>query len=126
MTGSPTRSTKVVWLSATDISTAWRSLVTPTSSKSRNRTFSEGVIEEQAAEHAADESAEDGELVPTSEFDNDLTKRYPGKEVEVHDVPGAFVFHVETDGSFTVPELVRRAVESISDRAAELEEKVAI
>ena len=85
-----------------------------------------GVIEEQAAEHAADESAEDGDLVPTSEFDNDLTNRYPGKDVEVHDVPGAFVFHVETDGSFTVEELVRRAVESISDRAAELEQKVAI
>ncbi|MDS0294742.1 DNA-directed RNA polymerase subunit D [Halogeometricum luteum] len=85
-----------------------------------------GVIEEQAAEHAADEGAQNGDLVPTEAFDNDLTKRYPGKEVEVHDVPGAFVFHVETDGSFTVEELVRRAVESISDRAAELEEKVAI
>ena len=85
-----------------------------------------GVIEEQAAEHAADEGAQNGNLVPTEAFDNDLTNRYPGKEVEVHDVPGAFVFHVETDGSFTVEELVRRAVESISDRAAELEEKVAI
>ena len=83
-------------------------------------------IEEGAAEHAADEGAVNGELVPTSAFDNDLTQRYPGKDVEVHDVPGAFVFHVETDGSFTVEELVRRAVECISDRAAELEEKVAI
>ncbi|WP_136590075.1 DNA-directed RNA polymerase subunit D [Salinigranum halophilum] len=68
----------------------------------------------------------DGELVPTEEFDNDLTNRYPGKEVAVHDVPGAFVFHVETDGSFTVDELVTRAVDSIEARAAELEEKVAI
>jgi DNA-directed RNA polymerase subunit D len=69
---------------------------------------------------------EDGELVSTDEFDNDLTNRYPGKEVEVHDVPGAFVFHVETDGSFSVEELVTRAVDSIESRAAELEEKVAI
>jgi DNA-directed RNA polymerase subunit D len=69
---------------------------------------------------------EDGELVPTEEFDNDLTNRYPGKEVAVHDVPEAFVFHVETDGSFSVEELVTRAVDSIESRAAELEEKVAI
>jgi DNA-directed RNA polymerase subunit D len=69
---------------------------------------------------------DDGELVPTDEFDNDLTKRYPGKEVEVHDVPGAFVFHVETDGSVSVDELVTRAVDSIESRAAELEEKVAL
>jgi DNA-directed RNA polymerase subunit D len=69
---------------------------------------------------------EDGELVPTDEFDNDLTNRYPGKELDVIDVPGAFVFHVETDGSFTVDELVTRAVDSIESRAAELEEKVAL
>jgi len=69
---------------------------------------------------------EDGELVATSEFDHDLTERYPGKEIEVHDVPDAFVFHVETDGSFSVEELVTRAVESIGDRAAELETKVAV
>jgi DNA-directed RNA polymerase subunit D len=69
---------------------------------------------------------DDGELVPTETFDNDLTERYPGKEVVVHDVPGAFVFHVETDGSFGVEELVTRAVDSIESRAAELEEKVAL
>jgi len=69
---------------------------------------------------------EDGELVATDEFGHDLTERYPGKELEVHDVPGAFVFHVETDGSFSVEELVTRAVESIGDRAAELETKVAV
>jgi len=69
---------------------------------------------------------EDGELVATSEFDHDLTNRYPGKELEITDVPGAFVFHVETDGSFSVEELVTRAVESIGDRAAELESKVAV
>jgi len=69
---------------------------------------------------------EDGELVATSEFDHDLTERYPGKELEVTDVPDAFVFHVETDGSFSVEELVTRAVESIGDRAAELESKVAV
>ena len=67
---------------------------------------------------------EDGELVPTEEFDHDLTNRYPGKEVEVHDVPNAFVFHVETDGSLSVDELVTEAAASISDRADELEQAV--
>ncbi|WP_435179344.1 DNA-directed RNA polymerase subunit D [Halorussus sp. AFM4] len=67
---------------------------------------------------------EDGELIPTSEFDHDLTNRYPGKEVEVHDVDNAFVFHVETDGSLTIDELVTEAAASIGDRAAELEEAV--
>ncbi|GGI97833.1 DNA-directed RNA polymerase subunit D [Halobellus salinus] len=86
-----------------------------------------GVIEEAAAEHAdADADATDGDLVATDAFDNDLTNRYPGKEVEVHDVPDAFVFHVETDGSFSVEELVLRAAETLGDRAAELESKVAI
>ena len=84
-----------------------------------------GVIEEAAAGHA-DVDAENGDLVPTDAFDNDLTNRYPGKEVEVHDVPEAFVFHVETDGSFSVEELVLRAAETLGDRAAELESKVAI
>ncbi|MFC6718848.1 DNA-directed RNA polymerase subunit D [Natrialbaceae archaeon GCM10025810] len=67
---------------------------------------------------------DDGELVPTSEFDHDLSNRYPGKEVRVEDVPNAFVFHVETDGSFTVEELVTRAIDSLEARAAELEEAV--
>ncbi|WP_138006199.1 DNA-directed RNA polymerase subunit D [Halalkalirubrum salinum] len=69
---------------------------------------------------------EDGELVATDEFDNDLTNRYPGKEVSVTDVPGAFVFHVETDGSLSVEELVDRAAESIGDRAAELKDAVSV
>ncbi|AGB16350.1 DNA-directed RNA polymerase, alpha subunit/40 kD subunit [Halovivax ruber XH-70] len=67
---------------------------------------------------------DDGELIPTSEFGHDLTERYPGKDVTVEDVPNAFVFHVETDGSFAVEELVTRAVGSIDDRAAELEDAV--
>jgi len=67
---------------------------------------------------------EDGELVHTDEFGNDLTQRYPGKEIEVEDVPNAFVFHVETDGSLTVDELVTRAVGSLRDRADELRESV--
>ncbi len=67
---------------------------------------------------------DDGELVPTSEFDHDLSNRYPGKQVRVEDVPNAFVFHVETDGSFTVEELVTRAAETIAARATELEEAV--
>ena len=65
-----------------------------------------------------------GELVPTEEFDNDLTKRYPGKEVAVHDVPEAFVFQVETDGSMSVEDLVARSADSLIDRAAELESAV--
>lgn len=69
---------------------------------------------------------EDGELVPAEEFDNDLTKRYPDNEVTLSDVPNAFVFHVETDGSMSVDELVTRAVETIRDRADELERAVAL
>ena len=67
---------------------------------------------------------DDGELVPTNEFGNDLTQRYPGKEIEVSDVPNAFVFHVETDGSMSVEELVLAAVDSLGDRANELREAV--
>ncbi len=69
---------------------------------------------------------EDGEIVPTEAFDHDLSERYPGKEVAVHDVTDAFVFHVETDGSFDIEELVLAAVDSIEDRAEELEEAVAL
>ncbi|MFB6280933.1 MAG: DNA-directed RNA polymerase subunit D [Haloferacaceae archaeon] len=84
-----------------------------------------GVIEEGAADHA-DADASDGDLVPTDEFGHDLTERYPDTEVRVTDVPGAFVFHVETDGSLSVEELVLRAAESIGERAAELERNVAV
>ncbi|QFU81070.1 DNA-directed RNA polymerase subunit D [Natronorubrum aibiense] len=66
----------------------------------------------------------DGELIQTSEFDHDLSNRYPGKQVEVEDVPNAFVFNIETDGSFPVDELVTRAADSIEARAAELENAV--
>ncbi|WP_284013915.1 DNA-directed RNA polymerase subunit D [Halobaculum litoreum] len=69
---------------------------------------------------------EDGELVHTDEFGADLTNRYPGKELAVTDVPGAFVFHVESDGSLPVEELTLRAVRSLRDRADELAEKVAV
>jgi len=71
---------------------------------------------------------EGGDLVPTEEFDNDLANRdqYSKKELEVRDVPGAFVFHVETDGSVGVDELVRRAADSLGSRAAELESKVSV
>jgi DNA-directed RNA polymerase subunit D len=82
-----------------------------------------GVIEEAEAEHAAGD-AENGALVPAEEFDNDLTQRYPGKDLEVHDVDNAFVFSVETDGSFSADELVVRAVGTLDDRAAELKEAV--
>ncbi|MFB6168904.1 MAG: DNA-directed RNA polymerase subunit D [Haloferacaceae archaeon] len=84
-----------------------------------------GVIEEGAPE-AADADAAEGDLVLADSFGNDLRERYPGKEVEVEDVPGAFVFHVESDGSVSVEELVLRAAESIGDRAVELRETVAV
>jgi DNA-directed RNA polymerase subunit D len=87
-----------------------------------------GVIEEAAADDAVaadgESEPENGTLVATDTFDNDLRNRYPGKELEVSDVTNAFVFHVETDGSFTVDELVVRAIDSIGDRAAELESAV--
>ncbi|UPV73496.1 DNA-directed RNA polymerase subunit D [Halorussus limi] len=67
---------------------------------------------------------DDGELVPTEEFDHDLTNRYPGKEIEVHDVDNAFVFHVETDGSLSIDDIVTEAAATISDRADELEQAV--
>ncbi len=69
---------------------------------------------------------DDGELVHTDEFDNDLTNRYPDKRVSVEEVPGAFVFHVETDGSVPVAELFAEAVNTIRSRADELAEKVAV
>jgi DNA-directed RNA polymerase subunit D len=82
-----------------------------------------GVIEEGAAEHA-DADAENGDLVPADSFDNDLGGRYPGKDVGVEDVPNAFVFSVESDGSVAVDELVLKAVDSLESRANELEEAV--
>ena len=82
-----------------------------------------GVIEEGAADHAEDD-VEDGDLVPADAFDNDLSQRYPGKEVEVEDVPNAFVFSVESDGSVPVEDLVVKAVGTLHARADELEEAV--
>lgn len=64
---------------------------------------------------------EDGELISTDSFGNDLRNRYPDKEVTVRDVDGAFVFHVETDGSMTVDELVLEAARSLNSRADELQ-----
>ena len=86
-----------------------------------------GIIEEQEAEHAVavnGDEPENGQLVPTSAFDNDLSKRYPGKEVVVEDVEDAFVFSVETDGSFSVDELVTEAVGTLEGRAQRLKEAV--
>ena len=67
---------------------------------------------------------EDGELIPAEAFDNDLTNRYDGEEIEVHDVPNAFVFEVETDGSMSVDDLVTEAVGTLRARADELESAV--
>ena len=82
-----------------------------------------GVVKEGAAEHAEDD-VENGDLVPAESFDNDLSGRYPGKDLEVEDVPNAFVFSVESDGSVPVDELVLKAVDTLESRANELEEAV--
>jgi DNA-directed RNA polymerase subunit D len=84
-----------------------------------------GVIEEGAAAAAAVD-ATDGDLVLADAFGNDLRERYPDAEVRVEDVPGAFAFHVESDGSFSVDELVLRAAESVGSRAVELRDAVAV
>ena len=86
-----------------------------------------GVIEEAAADHAEPVDGEeptDGNLVATDTFDNDLSARYPGKELEVQDVENAFVFHVETDGSFSADDLVVQAIDTLADRADDLQEAV--
>ncbi|WP_336133302.1 DNA-directed RNA polymerase subunit D [Natronomonas amylolytica] len=83
-----------------------------------------GEFEDEEPEIIRGVIEEDGELIPTEEFDNDLSQRYPGKEVEIEDVPNAFVFDVESDGSLSVEDLVLQAVESIEVRAEELEEAV--
>jgi DNA-directed RNA polymerase subunit D len=82
-----------------------------------------GVIEEGAPEYAETDASE-GDLVATATFDNDLRNRYPGRELSVSDVEDAFVFHVETDGSLSVDELVQRAVGSLEARGQELKEAV--
>ena len=66
----------------------------------------------------------DGELVPAEAFGNDITNEFPEQEVTVEDVPGAFVFKVETDGSMSVDELVTHAIRSLADRADALEDAV--
>lgn len=83
-----------------------------------------GEFEDEDAEIIRGVIEEDGELVKTEEFDNDLSQRYPGKEVVVEDVPNAFVFDVETDGSMTIDELTIKAVDSLRTRAEELEDAV--
>lgn len=91
-------------------------------------------VGEERDEYAEDDGPEiirgvvedDGELRLAEEFGNDLRNLYPDREVTVVDVEDAFVFHVESDGSMPVPELVTRAVGTLRDRAEELESKVAL
>jgi DNA-directed RNA polymerase subunit D len=83
-----------------------------------------GDFEDDKAEIIRGVIEEDGELVEAEAFDNDLSQRYPGKEVTVEDVPNAFIFDVETDGSMSVDELVLKAVETLRLRADELEDAV--
>ncbi|WP_135663114.1 DNA-directed RNA polymerase subunit D [Halorhabdus rudnickae] len=67
---------------------------------------------------------DDTELIPTEEFDHDLTERYPDTAVDIEDVPNAFVFHVETDGSFDVDTLVHEAAGTLRTRAEELTDAI--
>ncbi len=67
---------------------------------------------------------ENGDLVPSEEFDHDLSNRYPGKAISVEDVPNAFIFHVETDGSIFVDDLVDQGARSLAGRAADLQEAI--
>lgn len=83
-----------------------------------------GVLEEREPDHATADDVSAGDLVPADSFDYDLRNRYPGKELSVTDIPEAFVFHVESDGSMPVEELVTRAVDSLQNRAERLEEAV--
>ncbi|TKR27756.1 DNA-directed RNA polymerase subunit D [Natronomonas salsuginis] len=83
-----------------------------------------GDFEDDKAEIIRGVIEEDGELVEAEAFDNDLSQRYPGKEVTVEGVPNAFIFDVETDGSMSVDDLVLKAVETLRLRADELEDAV--
>ncbi|WP_181691788.1 DNA-directed RNA polymerase subunit D [Natronomonas sp. LN261] len=83
-----------------------------------------GVIEDAGASETSRAAGDGGELVETASFDNDLGNRYPDRNVSVEDVPNAFVFDVETDGSMSVDDLVLSAVESLRTRADELEDAV--
>ncbi len=65
---------------------------------------------------------EDGELISSDSFDHDLRNLYPDEDVVTEDIEGAFVFHVETDGSMSVDDLILEAAASMTDRAATLEE----
>ncbi len=105
---------RVAWPSATDTSSRWRSLATrrvrgrrPEHSAWRHRRA--GGRTRRRRRHQRRTRRDD-------EFDNDLRNRYPGKDVEVSDVPNAFVFHVETDGSFTSAELVRAQSRALTAR----------
>lgn len=80
-----------------------------------------GEFEDEEAHVIRGVIEEDGELIPSEDFDHDLTNRYPGKRVAIHDIQNAFVFHVETDGSMSVVDLVEHASQSIADRAQTLE-----
>ena len=81
------------------------------------------VIEEGAPDHAEGDPSE-GDLVLAEQFDYDLRNRYPGRDLAVEDVEDAFVFHVETDGSMSVDELVQGAAYTLETRGNELTETV--
>lgn len=66
----------------------------------------------------------DGDLLDMSEYDNRVDEAFDDP-IAVEDIDDAFVFHVESDGSYSVDDLVVCAAESISSRAEELGEKVA-
>lgn len=66
----------------------------------------------------------DGEIVDMEEHGNSLTEAF-GEGYAVEDVEDSFVFNIETDGSHSVEDLVLYAVDSLSNKADELQEKIA-
>ncbi|MDY6774915.1 MAG: DNA-directed RNA polymerase subunit D [Halobacteria archaeon] len=67
---------------------------------------------------------DDGELVDMEEYGNDITEAF-GDGVGVEDVSNSYVFHIETDGSHSVEEIVEYAADSLSSRADELQSSIA-
>lgn len=66
----------------------------------------------------------DGDLVDMKEYDNRVEEAFDDA-IAVQDVDDAFVFQVESDGSYSVDDLVVQAAESLSSKAEELGDKVA-
>lgn len=67
---------------------------------------------------------DDGDIVDMSEYGGDVEQAF-GDDVGFETVDDAFVFEVESDGSYEVEEMVAEAARSLSTRAEELAETIA-